>query len=183
MDYKSKYPDLRNWRDKCATYVRKCPFNWAVPTVFEYLAPDLETTFIGILGYGDPDHNLSTLYLAEAPKNCLMRLAMETGDIEIYDYWMSRPWLIELTFSLIGDTYFKGTYISPYQIDQEKQFDLKHSSKISPLDQKLQGMKQRLDVEGKRKPGKIPWMQKELDDFMIVYETKKALAKKSLKSA
>ncbi|MEI6397234.1 MAG: hypothetical protein WCO71_00560 [Pseudomonadota bacterium] len=89
---------------------------------------------------------------------------------------MSRPWLIELTFSLIGDTYFTGTYISPYKIDQEKHSDLKQSSKIPPLDQKLQGMKQRLDVEGKRKPGKIPWMQKELADFMKVYEAKKRKA-------
>jgi len=183
MDYKSKYPDLRNWRDKRGSYLIKCPFEWANPTVYEYTAPDNLTKFIGIVGYGDGELNLSTVYLAEAPSNCPMRLAMETGDIEIYDYWMSRPWLIEWTCHLMGGSYFSATYISPDQMDQETLSDLRRPRKISPLDQKLRALTSLVETEGKRKPGKLPWLQKDLDDFLKVYEAKKSIAKKSLKSA
>jgi hypothetical protein len=183
MDYRSKYPDLRNWRDKRGSYQIKCPFEWANPTVYEYIAPDNLTTFIGIVGYGDGERNLSTVYLAEASPNCSMRLGMETGDIEIYDYWMSRPWLIEWTSPLIGDSYFSATYINPYQMDQKTLSDLKRPRNDSPLDRKLHALTKLVETEGKRKPGKLPWLQKDLAEFMIVYEQKKAIAKKALKCA
>jgi hypothetical protein len=33
-----------------------------------------------------------------------------------------------------------------------------------------------VETEGKRKPGKLPWLQKDLVDFIKVYEAKKRKA-------
>ena len=68
-------------------------------------------------------------------------------------------------------------------MDQKTLSDLKHPRNDSPLDRKLRALTRLVETEGKLKPGKLPWLQKDLGDFMIVYEQKKAIAKKALKCA
>ena len=105
-----------------------------------------------------------------------MRLAMECGDIDLYDYWYSRPWLIQLNKSLFDDSFFAAAYITPRDIDLDTHHLLKNCTNPSPLDQKLQLLIEEIEREGKRKPGKLPWLQKDLADFMQVYEAKKRKA-------
>ena len=105
-----------------------------------------------------------------------MRLAMETGDIEMYDYWCSRPWLIKIEHSILDDSHFFAEYISPENIDPWSLHRLRKAPAVSPIDQKLNFLREIIETEGKRKPGKLPWLQKDLADFMQVYEAKKRKA-------
>ena len=183
MDYKSKFLNLSDWRKTHYKSKIVCPFDVARPTIYEYIAPDGVTVFIGYSGIPISADDTATTYLAEAPQNCPMRLAMENGGIEMYDYWCSRPWLIKLEFSILDDSHFLAEYISPQTMDPESLHRLRNAPTVSPLDQKLKFLTDMVEMEGKRKPGKLPWLQKDLADFMKVYEAKKAIAKKSLKCA
>ncbi len=176
MDYKSKFPNLSDWRNTKYKSKIVCPFDVARPGIYEYLAPDGVEVFIGYYGIPISADDRSTIYLAEGPQNCPMRLAMETGDIEMYDYWYSRPWLIKIEHSILDDSHFFAEYISPEKIDPSSIHRLRNAPTVSPLDQKLKFLTDMVEMEGKRKPGKLPWLQKDLADFMKVYEAKKRKA-------
>ena len=120
MDYKTKYPDLNAWRGNTSTKIKPCPFDVGFPRFSEHTSHHDSSIFLGTMGIGNPDEDLVFLYLAQAPRDCPMRICMETGDINIYDYWMSRPWLIELQFSLFDDSHFSARYISPHRCAKAK---------------------------------------------------------------
>jgi hypothetical protein len=183
MDYKSKNPDLSAWKTRCAPDVKPCPFDIGFPLIYEFISPDDSTTFIGIMASDMPEEYLPFLYLAEAPRHCPTRICMETGDIEMYDFWMSRPWLIELQFSIFDNSYFNAKYINPMLMCQDAHNKLRSDSDLSPLDRKLNAIKVALADDEQYKPRRAPAWRKKLADFMIVYEQKKALAKKYLKCA
>ena len=183
MDYKTKFPDLNAWRGNTSTKIKPCPFDVGFPRFYEHTSPHDSSIFLGTMGIENPDDYLPFLYLAQAPRDCPMRVCMETGDIEIYDYWMSRPWLIELQFSLFDDSHFSARYISTRQMCQSEIDNLRYAPDKSPLDRKLEAIKVAIADDEKYKPRRVPAWRKELAEFMIVYEAKKAIAKKSLKSA
>jgi len=183
MDYKTKFPDLNVWRGNTTTKIKPCPFDVVSPYFSEHTSPHDSSIFLGKMGIVNPDDYLPFLYLAQAPRDCPMRICMETGDIEIYDYWMSRPWLIELQFSLFDDSHFSARYISPRQMCQGAHNNLRNAPEMSPLDRKLKSFKEAIEDDEKYKPRRVPAWQKDLAEFMHVYEQKKAIAKKALKSA
>ena len=183
MDYKSKYPDLSAWRGHTSPGFTPCPFDLALPNLFEVRSPHDSSLFLGESGGGPPNENLPIYYLAQAPRDCPMRICMETGDIEMYDYWMSRPWLIEIQFSLFDDSYFTARYITPNEVCQEVHQRFKYTDELSPLDQKLDAYKRAVERDEQYKPRRVPARKKRLAEFMIVYEEKKERARKILKSA
>ena len=61
--------------------------------------------------------------------------------------------------------------------------NLRNAPEISPLDRKLDAINRAIKSDEEYKPRRVPAWRKELAEFMIVYEQKKAVAKKSLKSA
>ena len=183
MDYKTKYPDLSLWRGNTSTKIKPCPFDVGFPRFSEHTSPHDSSIFLGKMGIVNPDDYMPFLYLAQAPRDCPMRICMETGDINMYDYWMSRPWLIELQFSLFDDSHFSARYINPGQMCQGAHDNLLYAPEISPLDRKLNAIKVALADDEQYKPRRAPAWRKKLADFMIVYEQKKALAKKYLKCA
>ena len=183
MDYKEKYPDLKAWRGNCSPKIKPCPFDVVFPQLFEVTSPHDSSIFLGNMAIGNPEDYLPFLYLTQAPRDCPMRICMETGDIEMYDYWMSRTCLIEIQFSLFDDSFFSARYISPSQMCQVEQSNLRNAPDKSPLDRKLDAINRALKADEQYKPGRVPAWRKKLADFMIVYEQKKAIAKKSLKCA
>ena len=183
MDYKSKYPDLRAWRGHTSPGLQPCPFDIVFPHLFEVTSPHDSSLFLGESSTGVPEEYLPIYYLSRAPRDCPMRICMETGDIEMYDYWMSRPWLIEIQFSLFDDSYFTARYITPREMCQEVHIRLKSSPERSPLDRKLDAIKAALEDDATYKPRRVPARQKRLAEFMVVYKKKKELARKILKSA
>ena len=183
MDYKTKFPDLMAWRGNTTTKIKPCPFDVVSPYFSEHTSPHDSSVFLGKMGIVNPDDYLPFLYLAQAPRDCPMRICMETGDIEMYDYWMSRPWLIELQFSLFDDSFFTARYINPRQMCQGAHNNLRNAPEMSPLDRKLDAINRALKSDEEYKPRRVPAWRKKLEDFMIVYEAKKALATKSLNCA
>ena len=183
MDYKSKYPDLSAWRGHTSPGFKPCPFDIAFPNLFEVTSPHDSSLFLGVGVPGNLEENMPYYYLARAPRDCPMRICMETGDVEMYDYWMSRPWLIEVTFSLFDYSYFNAKYITPREMRLEAHEKLQTEDEPSPLDQKLDAYKRAVERDEQYKPRRAPAQRKDLAEFMLVYEEKKERARKILKSA
>jgi hypothetical protein len=128
MDFKSRHPVAPIWDREMTQLSWPEPYDnpsiWSLYTitpndgsgtflVYRHSLPDVECTASG--------------YAIEAPLDCPVRQAFETGEMSWMDYWHHKDWLLYVTIPLMSRDPITTRYISPrdiapYIIERFKEF-------------------------------------------------------------
>ncbi len=136
MDYKSRNLILPRWScDHVDTMRNPMPYARSCLTdIMELDAPDRSTTFLVFYGHGLLDEEITFWYLVEAPRDCIMRRAFETGEISMEDFWDHKGWLIQMETILMATSDPVIKYIHPTQMDAASRANLQSLNGRSPYE-------------------------------------------------
>lgn len=120
MDYKQKNVMPPQWKyDEFARRTKPEPFDQLTcANASELETPDRKATLLLYLSHLDEPGGRFTFYAIEAPRTCPVRKAFEWGELTWLDFWIHKPWLIEINYQIGGHDPL-SRYIRPNEMNEQ----------------------------------------------------------------